>query len=175
MNKNMKIGDMRGAMKMIEEWTNTPKYNKWNKEATFVRKSVGGRKYHPNAKRTYAYLHTPNGKEKAQNRKCMLFFHGGGAVAGRPEGFLNIMNRYAAQADVNIINTKYRLAPEAKVPSGINDGYAAFMDVRQNPKRFGCDPNKIGFFGESGGGYITAGVGLQLAERNQGHLARFQI
>ena len=76
------------------------------------------------------------------------------------------MNRYAATADVNIINVKYRLAPEAKVPAGINDAYAAFIDVRTNPKRFGCDPDKIGFFGESGGGYITAGVGLLLAERN---------
>jgi len=79
---------------------------------------------------------------------------------------ISIMNRYAASSGVNIISVKYRLAPEGKVPAGINDAYAAFMDVRKNPKRFGCDPNKIGFFGESGGGYITAGVGLLLAERN---------
>jgi len=49
---------------------------------------------------------------------------------------------------------------------GIIDAYAAFMDVRKNPKRFGCHPNKIGFFGESGGGYIVAGMGMMLAERN---------
>ena len=61
---------------------------------------------------------------------------------------------------------KYRLAPEAKAPLGIIDAYAAFMDVRKNPKRFGCHPNKIGFFGESGGGYIVAGLGMMLAERN---------
>jgi len=61
---------------------------------------------------------------------------------------------------------KYRLAPEAKAPFGIADGYAAFMDVRKNPKRFGCGRNKIGLFGISGGGYITAGVGLMLAERD---------
>jgi len=94
-------------------------------------------------------------------------------VAGSPEGMISIMNRYAVTADVNMISVKYRLAPEAKAPAGINDAYAAFMDVRRNPKRFGCDPNKIGFMGESGGGYIAAGVGLLLAERDQGHLARF--
>lgn len=103
----------------------------------------------------------------------MVYYHGGGAVFLSPELKTPIMNRTAAESDVNMINVKYGLAPENKAPKGIADAYAAFMDVVTNPYRFGCDPNKVGFFGESGGGYITAGVGMMLAERNQGHLARF--
>ena len=72
---------------MMDSWdvSTKPAYSKWNKEASYVRKSLGGKRYHPNAKRTYAYLHTKNGLENAQDMKCMLFYHGGGAVAGNPE------------------------------------------------------------------------------------------
>jgi len=90
-----------------------------------------------------------------------------------PEILRSVVNRYAAESDVNMINVKYRLAPEAKSPRGIADAYAAFMDVVTNPYRFGCDPKKVGLIGSSGGGYLTAGVGLMLAERGQGHLAKF--
>ena len=48
---------------MMDSWdpSKIPAYAKWNKEASYVRKSLGGKRYHPNAKRTYAYLHTKNG------------------------------------------------------------------------------------------------------------------
>ena len=70
---------------------------------------------------------------------------------------------------------KYRLAPESRTPCQIVDAYAAFMDVVTNPTKFGIDANKVGFFGDSAGAYITAGVGMVLAEREQGHLARIQM
>jgi len=82
------------------------------------------------ATRRYAYIHTPKGKQNQQGRKCMLFFHGGGAIGGEPEQMVPIMNRYAVHADVNIINVKYGLAPENKEPRGIADAYASFMDVK---------------------------------------------
>jgi len=166
MIKNMGYKENREMMKVYESMMDLPIYNVWAEKTTVKRKALGGKRYHPLAKRTYAYLVTKKGAENEQNRKCMLFFHGGGAVSGTPEMMGRIMNRYAAQSDVNIINVKYRLAPEAKAPLGITDAYAAFMDVRTNPKKWGCAPNKIGFFGESGGGYLTAGVGLMLAARD---------
>lgn len=94
----------------------------------------------------------------------MVYFHGGGAVAGSPELEQSIVNRYASMANVNTFTVKYRLAPEAKAPFGIYDAYAATMDIANNPAKFGCDANKIGIMGESGGGYITAGVGMLAAE-----------
>jgi len=166
---------MRQAMDGFAVMMQTPDFMKYKDTTNIRRREIGGSTFHPMATRTYAYVHTPKGNKNQQNRKCMLFFHGGGAVSGTPEMMNLVMNRYVVEGDVNIINVKYGLAPESKVPEGIADAYAAFMDVRTNPYRFGCDPNKIGFFGESGGGYITAGLGLMLAERDQGHLARIQI
>jgi len=65
--------------------------------------------------------------------------------------------------DLTVINCCYRLAPEAKAPKGINDGYAATKWVIENAEMLGVDPKRIAIGGESGGGYITAGVAMRLA------------
>ena len=66
--ESMKTFTVQMLRKMMDGWTegmNIPKYAQWNKQASFVRKSLGGRRYHPDAKRTYAYLHTKNGEADA--------------------------------------------------------------------------------------------------------------
>lgn len=110
-----------------------------------------------------------------KNRACMVFFHGGGAVAGTPEIMAATSNRYAVESGVQIISVKYRLAPEHKAPAGINDAYAAAKHVIEEPEKFGCDPKRVGIFGDSGGGYITAGVGMRFAQNDEGDKIRFQI
>ena len=72
-----------------------------------------------------------------------------------------------------VINVEYRLAPEHKAPAGIDDGYAALKWVIANAEDLGIDPTRIAIIGESGGGYITAGVAMRLAERREGGLVRF--
>lgn len=85
------------------------------------------------------------------------------------------MNRYAVEANVTVINVNYRLTPEAPAPKGIFDGYAALKDVLKNCEKYGVDPKRVAIFGESGGAYITAGVSLLLAEKDEGRLVRFQM
>lgn len=137
--------------------------------------NIGGKEFHDLAENTYAYIHRPKGGDGDNNGKCMVYFHGGMQIAGGPEQSIHFLNRYVTEANITIINVKYRLAPEARTPCQIADGYAAFMDVVTNPTKFGIDANKVGLFGDSTGAYITAGVGMVLAEREQGHLARIQI
>lgn len=135
---------------------------------------VGGKRFHKGAARTYVNIHRTKGSSKT-NRACMIYFHGGGAIAGSPEQMTSPINRYAVESGVQIIAAKYRLGPEHKAPAGINDGYAVTKHVIENPKKFGCNPKRVGIFGDSGGGYITAGVGMRLAQNNEGDLVRFQI
>ena len=96
------------------------------------KQAIGGSDYHPGAKRSYALLHRKKGTELEKNRACMVYFHGGGGVVGTPEMMTMFHNRKAVSADVNVINVKYRLAPEAKYPKGMWDCYAAFKDVVTN-------------------------------------------
>ena len=138
------------------------------KKLVFVKriKKIGGRRYHKRAKTSYALFHRVNGRPN-KNRRCFIHFHGGGAIMGSPEAFKAATSRYAFEADANIISVSYRLAPDGKAPLGIIDAYAGLKNVIEKPKKFGCDPKKIAMFGESGGGYIVAGVGMMLAERNE--------
>jgi acetyl esterase len=77
---------------------------------------VGGPEYHEKAVVCDALIHSPipveGSKCKPEDRPCMIYFHGGGGVAGTPEQHEAICARYAVQCDAVIINVGYRLAPE---------------------------------------------------------------
>jgi len=171
------VEEIRGMMVGSEKYFESQEaYNKYHEfcEVTKV-ENIGGKEFHDLAESTYAYIHRPKDNNGDDNGKCMVYFHGGAMVAGGPEQSIVFLNRYVAEASITIINVKYRLAPEARTPCQIADGYAVFMDVVTNPTKFGIDVDKVGFFGDSSGAYITAGVGMVLAEREQGHLARIQM
>ena len=71
---------------------------------------------------------------------------------------------------MTLFNVEYRLCPEHKAPAGIYDAYAALNHgkyVIDNSTQLGVDKDRIATFGESGGGWITTGVGMMLAERNE--------
>jgi acetyl esterase/lipase len=168
------VEEIRGMMVGHEKYFDSQEaYNKYHKfcEVTKI-ENIGGKEFHDLAESTYAYIHRPKGDDDG---KCMVYFHGGAMIAGGPEQSFVFLNRYVAEANITIINVKYRLAPEARTPCQIADGYAAFMDVVTHPAKFGIDAHKVGLFGDSAGAYITAGVGMVLAEREQGHLARIQM
>lgn len=79
------------------------------------------------------------------------------------------------ESDVTVISCNYGVAPEVPAPGGIQDAYACLKDIIANHTKYGIDPSRIGIFGESGGAYITAGVSIMLAERNEGKLVKFQF
>ena len=114
-------------------------------------------------------------REKGKmGQPCLIEYHGGAALAGSAEACNMDMARYAVQCGVTVVNVDYRLAPEHKIPCGIDDGYAAVKWVIANAEKLGIDGSRIALMGESGGGLITGGVSMRLAEANEGHLVRFQ-
>jgi len=104
---------------------------------------------------------------------CMLYYHGGAGYAGSAKSYLTVVNRYALEGEMVVINVDYRLAPEYKAPLGVLDSYAALKFAVQNADALGIDKSRIGIFGDSGGGYICTGVGMILAQTNESHLVRF--
>ena len=92
----------------------------------------------------------------------MVFYHGGGAVAGDVDSVIPLMNRIAMESNCLVINCNYGLGPEVPAPGGIHDGYSCLKDIiaraEKNELSVSVDPTKIGIFGGSGGGYIVAGI-----------------
>jgi acetyl esterase/lipase len=87
----------------------------------------------------------------------VLLIHGGGWVIGDKQGYKTgqileaLLSRGYAVAAIN-----YRLSGVAKYPAQIQDVKAAVRWVRANAGKYKINPEKIGAWGSSAGGHLTA-------------------
>lgn len=98
-----------------------------------------------------------------KNFVTLIWFHGGGLSGGEkyiPEFLLNSENA--------IVAVGYRLYPNVKAPSYIEDAAAAISYVLDNIEKYGGNQNKIVVSGHSAGGYLTLMVGM-----NPKYLSKF--
>jgi acetyl esterase/lipase len=89
----------------------------------------------------------------------IVFFYGGSWNSGEKEGYAFAGRALAAQGFLVAI-PDYRLVPEVRFPSFVEDGAAAVRWVRANAGRFGGDPNRIVLAGHSAGAYDAAMLSL---------------
>lgn len=117
-------------------------------------------------------LHRPRRLGTA-DAPALLFFHGGGHVAGSLISHRSVCRQLAADGRCVVIAVDYRLAPEDPFPAGIEDSLAAFDAVVDDAAALGLDPDRIAVGGDSAGGNIAAVVAQQ--RRSAAHPPRFQI
>jgi acetyl esterase/lipase len=84
----------------------------------------------------------------------IVFFHGGGLVAGSLDTHDALCRTLAATAQCNIFAVDYRLAPEYVFPAALDDALAALAWIFQNASDYGLDG--IGIAGDSAGGTLAA-------------------
>jgi acetyl esterase/lipase len=92
-------------------------------------------------------------------RPVLVFFYGGGWAMGQRREYSFVAKAYAARGYVVVI-PDYRLVPEVRFPSFIEDGAAAVRWTRDNIARFGGDPDRIVLAGHSAGAYIAVMLAL---------------
>jgi acetyl esterase len=100
-------------------------------------------------------IYSPLG-EPARVLPGILFFHGGGWVAGSLETHDGLCRRLSNETGCRVIAVDYRLAPEHPFPYGLADAIAALNHVARNPKLFGLDPLRLGVAGDSAGATLAA-------------------
>jgi acetyl esterase len=88
----------------------------------------------------------------------IVFFHGGGWVAGSLETHDGLCRRLCNETGCRLIAVDYRLAPEHPFPYGLADAVTALRHITGNPKLFGIDPARLGVAGDSAGGTIAAAL-----------------
>jgi acetyl esterase/lipase len=104
----------------------------------------------------------------------IVFFHGGGWVAGSLESHDGFCRRLANESGCRVIAVDYRLAPEHRFPAGLEDGIAAFAHVAKNARSFGIDPARLGIAGDSAGGTLAAVI-CRLMRDQGGPAIAFQL
>jgi acetyl esterase/lipase len=94
--------------------------------------------------------------------RLILYFHGGGYIAGSPETHRALIARLALAAEANAFVPAYRLAPEFAFPAAVRDGIDSYRHLVTR----GIDPRSMVVAGDGSGGGLAFAV--LLAARNAG-------
>jgi acetyl esterase len=102
---------------------------------------------------------------------ALVYFHGGGFVAGSLESHDGLCRLLAAEGGFKVIAVEYRLAPEHVFPAALEDAVAATQWVEANATALGIDAGRIGVGGDSAGGMLAAIVTQAAREKGTPKLA----
>ncbi|GGB20213.1 alpha/beta hydrolase [Allosediminivita pacifica] len=94
-------------------------------------------------------------------RRVILWFHGGGYVAGSPRTHRAMLGRLSRLAGVEVCAPDYRLAQEARFPAAVEDARAAWERLMAE----GYRPEDVVIGGDSAGGGLAAGLLAWLCQR----------
>lgn len=96
----------------------------------------------------------------------LVWFHGGGLQkgdkAGTPEDGVKtpLIASSLARAGIAMVVPNYRLSPQAKFPTYVEDAAAAVAWAQQHMAQHGADPTKLFVGGHSAGGYLAFMLGM---------------
>eukprot|EP00743_Colponemidia_sp_Colp-15_P002846 GILK01003078.1.p1 GENE.GILK01003078.1~~GILK01003078.1.p1 ORF type:complete len:389 (+),score=53.50 GILK01003078.1:128-1168(+) len=88
----------------------------------------------------------------ASSDKVLVYFHGGGYMAGSANSHRRFLGYLADQLHVKGLNVDYRLLPEFPMPIGVEDCFAAY---RYLIEELNLSPNNIVLAGDSAGGALV--------------------
>ena len=90
----------------------------------------------------------------------VVFFHGGGWVAGDLATHDRQARLLAIETGAVVISVDYRRPPEVRFPGAFEDAFAATRDVVARIAEFGGDVARIGVAGDSAGGNLAAATAI---------------
>jgi acetyl esterase len=87
----------------------------------------------------------------------LLYLHGGGFTIGNLQTHDSLCRQLALRGDCAVIAVEYRLAPEHRFPTALNDAWAALRWVATPAAAaLGVDTRRIAVGGDSAGGTLAA-------------------
>ena len=94
----------------------------------------------------------------------VVFFHGGGFVAGSIDTHAGMAAQIARSLDLPVVSVEYRLAPEHAWPAAPDDCEAAARWIAENGEAFGREFTHLVLCGDSAGATLTLVTTLALRE-----------
>ncbi|SPC12122.1 Esterase (fragment) [Cupriavidus oxalaticus] len=113
-----------------------------------------------------ARLYTPREASWAEPLPLLAYFHGGGFTVGSVNSHDALCRLLCGQADCMVLSVDYRLGPQWRFPTAVNDAFDALHWVFAEAGRLGADPARIALGGDSAGGTLAAASAVEA--RNAG-------
>ena len=107
------------------------------------------------------------GEKMEDDLPVFLFFHGGGWVTESIDNYERICARLADATGQYVVAVEYRLAPEDKFPSGLEDCYAVAKALYRGEFVLNVKPENITLIGDSAGGNLCAALSLMARDRGE--------
>ena len=119
----------------------------------------------PLAARRYRPSDTPRG--------TLLYLHGGGFTIGSLETHDSLCRQLALHSGAELLALDYRLAPEHRFPTAVDDAWAALRWLAEQGASQGFDAQRLAVAGDSAGGTLAAV--LSILARDHGLPLRAQL
>ncbi|MEK8033976.1 alpha/beta hydrolase [Ideonella sp. DXS29W] len=105
-----------------------------------------------------ARLYAPS----AERLPVLLYLHGGGFVIGDLETHDSLCRQLALRSGGAVVALDYRLAPEHRFPTAVNDAFAALQWLAgPGGEKLGLDGARLAVGGDSAGGTLAAVCAIQ--------------
>lgn len=101
-------------------------------------------------------IYTPAGAPDGQPLPALVYFHGGGFVAGTLDTHDGICRSLTAACNCLLLSVDYRLAPEHPFPAAVEDAVAATGWIAAHAAELGIDVRRLGVCGDSAGATLAA-------------------
>ncbi len=100
-------------------------------------------------------VYCPKSSASSARHPAVIVVHGGGWISG-DKWTLEGYSRSLAEHGFVAVTINYRLAPTHKFPAQVDDVRSALLWAKRNADRFGIDIDRLGIFGYSAGGHLSA-------------------
>ena len=103
----------------------------------------------------------------------LLYLHGGGFTIGSVQTHDSLCRHLAHLAHCAVLSVDYRLAPEHKFPTAVEDAWDSLTWLRREASALGLDGSRLAVGGDSAGGTLSLVCALQA--RDAGLPLRLQL
>ncbi|MEB0047002.1 MULTISPECIES: alpha/beta hydrolase [unclassified Pseudomonas] len=91
----------------------------------------------------------------------LVYFHGGGFVVGSLDSHDGVCREFCRRTPCAVLSVGYRLAPEHRFPTALEDGEDALSWLAEQARTLGLDPARVAFGGDSAGATLATVLALQ--------------
>ncbi|CEL28598.1 MULTISPECIES: alpha/beta hydrolase [Pseudomonas] len=104
-------------------------------------------------------LYRPNGASAPM--PVLVYFHGGGFVVGSLDSHDGVCREFCRRTPCAVLSVGYRLAPEHRFPTALEDGEDALSWLAENAAGLGLDTSRVAFGGDSAGATLATVLAVQ--------------